>query len=164
MLFYPDALGSLLFLSVSLYPHILASDLVFHFLPAACTGYPFWSCVPGCDHSKLHGKFYLIYFNFTSGESQSPVLFWYYLKLFPCFWVLVPGRLMSPWCCMDFVLVLSSIHCLKKQSFLFLWVAALFLSYPHFVKISPCVFVTHLLASESHVLVVVWSGVNLCLC
>lgn len=36
---------------------ILAGDVFFRFLPAACAGYPFWSCIPGCDHSKLHGKF-----------------------------------------------------------------------------------------------------------
>lgn len=45
---------------------ILAGDVFFHFLPAACAGYPFWSCIPGCDHSKLHGKF-SFHFNFPPG-------------------------------------------------------------------------------------------------
>lgn len=64
-------LNALSSINLSPYSSMLAGDVFFHFLPAACTGYPFWSCIPGCDHSKLHGKFFIsFYFDFPPGISS----------------------------------------------------------------------------------------------
>lgn len=141
---------------------ILAGDVFFHFLPAACAGYPFWSCIPGCDHSKLHGKF-SFHFNFPPGIaplSRANTLF--------SFSFLRRGLTLSPLLCLvvvsrTWLILLSaawtfSFFCL----FGFFW-GLLVLFYILFSE-TP-VFVSHLLASSSHVLAVVllWSLVSLCL-
>lgn len=121
---------------------ILAGDVFFHFLPAACAGYPFWSCIPGCDHSKLHGKF-SFHFNFPPGIpplSRANTLFSFSflrrgLTLSPllCLGRCIQNLVNPPQCCMDFFF------------FLFVWVflgivgSVLLLSYPHFIFRTSCV-------------------------
>lgn len=98
-------------LTSSLDSSILAGDVLFHFLPAACAGYPFWSCIPGCDHSKLHGKF-SFHFNFPPGIpplSRANTLFSFSflrggLTLSPllCLGRCIQNLVNPPQCCMGF--------------------------------------------------------------
>lgn len=80
---------------------------------------------------------------------------------------LYPEHWYPPQCCMDFVFGWFIIYCLIKQSLLFLsWMATLlYSSHTHTLFNNPPVFVSHLLASNPHVLAVVflWSLVSLCL-
>lgn len=127
---------------------ILAGDVFFHFLPAACAGYPFWSCIPGCDHSKLHGKF-SFHFNFPPGIpplSRANTLFSFSflrrgLTLSPllCLGRCIQNLVNPPQCCMDFffffclfgvfwgllVLFYSSHTHILFQNLLCLWVICL---------------------------------------
>lgn len=163
--YYPDALGSF---TLSLYSSILASDLVFHFLPAACTGYPFWSCIPGCDHSKLHGKF-LFNFIFISnpdplspGKTHSTVFF------FVVFFALLQTSPVFLGTCVLKIDVPSVLHglCVSvvcnplPEEEIFLFLAGHFPFFCHTYKNTLCLFVTHLLASKSQVLAVV----SICVC
>lgn len=144
---------------------MLAGDLFFHFLPAACAGYPFWSCIPWCDHSKLHGKFS---FQYISSRITSPESFQHFIFSL----VSEEGSVICSF------IVSGSLNPEPGYSLTglhgpFLFFVCLFLDcwiccpplIPTFCFEEPIVFVSHLLASSSHVIAVVllWPLVSLCL-
>lgn len=151
-------LNALSSINLSPYSSVLAGDVFFHFLPAACTGYPFWSCIPGCDHSKLHGKFFIsFYFDFPPGissQNRANSLFGFsFLRSdISLFLFLCLGG------CTQNGKYPSVVH-----DFCFLLFDPFYSSHTHIFE-EPPVFVNHLLASSSHVLAVVllWSPVSLC--
>lgn len=183
MLFFnPNALGSFTLSSFKYSGHW--SCLSFFYLqPALVTRFDL--AYPGVTTANYMASFYFILFLFCLRENSLNCIYIHSIYTFLNILLLLLffggglvlktlPVLLGP--CMQKIDVPSALHGLcfsvvynplpEEAVFRFLvGLCPFFLSYPHFVKITSCVFVTHLLASKSHVLAVVllWSGVNLCL-